>query len=390
MSRKVVGWIAVVMVVFAVIVALALRGNRHPESDDVLRIGAILPLTGQAAFLGQEEIKGLEAARALIESQGKQIILKFEDSANAAKQGLSAFQKLTSVGNVDGIIVTHSGVNGPISDYVASLPEQDQELLPTIIGTIVAATKITRNNNVFLRCYPSGLDEARAIAEYVSQKESLRNIAIAYQNDDYGLDGEATFTKLVQDHARRIVLSEGFDKNVPDQRTLAAKIAAQQPDGVYVVGNTPAYASVIRQLRETGYRGQILSGSAVDVGSLRKAMGDSVVRGIVYSSTFVETEEIAATPDFTFFSDRLTEKDTKPNMLNVYSAVSLQTLVTLLQKEGDRSTTELVRLSTNMPFSTILGSIRFDENRDARLPLFVKRAGGLDPATDTLLMNVAP
>lgn len=390
MRTTTITWLAAIAILCgSVFFAIFLARTPLAPSEKPLVIGAILPLTGKTAFLGEEERKGIEAAKALLHDKGISTEVVYEDSMNAAKQGLSAFQKLISSGDVDGIIITHSGVLGPISEYIASQGARGEQF-PPIIGTIVASTKITRNNDVTLRCYPSGEDEAGAVAHYAIDALGLKTAAVVFQNDDYGLDGRAQFSKIFQSLNRKVVLSEALDSAMPDQRSLAAKVAAANPDGVYVIGNTPAYATSIRQIREAGYKGVILSGSAVDVVSLRKAIGNESISGSIFSSTFMESEALTKTGTYLALKAALASQGATPNMLTIYSAVSLQVLAELLARAPAVPLSAQLGSLQTTSFDTALGTVRFDKNRDAILPLFLKKAVGVDPEADILLKAIIP
>ncbi len=358
-----------------------------PPEVTKVTVGAVLPLTGGASFLGEEERKGIEAMREVLQTDELAIEVVYADSANDASTGLSAFLKLTNVDQVAGAVITHSGVNGPISEYISGQKDAQKEM-PLPIGTIVASTKITRNNDIFLRVYPSGRDEAAAMASYAIDTLDLSRVAIAYQNDDYGLDGNEQFTASFQEAGRAIVFADAFDKGITDQRALVTKLLAVEPDGVYVLGNTPAYATVIRQLDEAGFEGSLLSGSAMDVGSLRTAVGDPALEGLVYTSTFSESDSVAIEEDYVAYKAALANEGTTPNMLNIYAGVSFQIMVDVLTQDGIEDTVTATAKAGATTFDTVLGPISFNDNRDALLPVFVKRVADSNAANDELLAVV--
>jgi hypothetical protein len=91
-----------VLVVVAVTAILLLRG-RSPNS---YRVGCITPLTGDGASYGAATKRGLELARAKINSSGGingiPIEIVYEDDQMSARVATNAIQKLT---NVDGVPV---------------------------------------------------------------------------------------------------------------------------------------------------------------------------------------------------------------------------------------------------------------------------------------------
>jgi branched-chain amino acid transport system substrate-binding protein len=383
--------VAIVVVVVALVAWTVWKTGAPgtPQQPQRIQVGAILPLTGPTAFLGEEERKGLEAMREILRSDGLDIEIVYEDSKNEAKGAITAFNRLSHISKVKALVATHSGVNGPISEYIAS-SNAPLDTLPLPIGTIVASTKITANNPVFFRCYPSGKDEGRTMAAFAAQDLKISTVAIMYQNDDYGTDGCGQFTRRFVASGGSIVLSEAFPKDAGDHKSLVAKVLDTKPDGVYVIGNTPAYSLVFKQLKEAGYAGTTMSGSAMDVGKFRSLASAEGVKGLYYTSTFSPTEAIRATPRFERFVELLAENNTEPNMLNVYPAVSLEILAAAIGKGPARGTTALVAAMEKGSFDTLLGTVSFSKSRDALLPLFVKRIKGDDPASDKTLKEMSP
>jgi branched-chain amino acid transport system substrate-binding protein len=353
------------------------------DANQIVRVGAILPLTGPAAFLGEMEKKGIEAAKQLLEAEkGVRIEIQYEDSKNEAKSAIAGFVKLTSVDKPDVVLATHSGVCGPLSEYISN---QQGATGPLLVCTIVASTKITENNSQVVRVYPSGRDEALAMASYAYDKLGSRRAAIIYQNDDYGLDGLQQFTATFKEKGGEVVRSESFEKTATDHKSLVAKVMDSQPDSIYIVGNTPAYALVFKQLMEAGYQGNKFSGSALDVGKFRKIAGESSVSETVYTSVFAVSARVSESLRFQQFSDYLSTQGAKPGLLTVYPAVSFEMIVDSVIDGVHHAATDLVRKMVDSQHDTIIGNIGFDENRNAKLDIYLRRVKNIDLKDDVLL-----
>lgn len=378
--RRFVFWTTAVATVVALGFVAACGRKQQTEA---IRVGAILPLTGPAAFLGEEERKGLEAMRTLLEAEiGRPVQILYEDSQNESKLAINAYSKLSQVDRVPAVIVTHSGVAGPISEFVSTTGASGEQ--PLILATIVASTKITKNNSVVYRVYPSGADEAAAIARYAFAELKIARPAIFYQNDDYGLDALSHFTALAASNGSAVLASEPFAKDAVDHRSTIEKILAKTPDSVYVVGNTPAFASAVRQLREAGFTGVLLSGSGLEVGKIRQAAGPALI-GTVYTAAFTISPTMETSAVFAAYSKALSQSGTQPNMLNVYPAVCLDIAVQAMRQPQNVIGAALGVQISSRDHKSLLGTISFDESRNARLPVFVRKAVDVDPAKDQLL-----
>ena len=89
------------------------------------QIGAILPLTGDFAFVGRAIQAG--AQMRLAEETGKRLAVRFEDDHTYERKSIvSAFRKLTSVNNVPVVFLTVAPAMAPISSLIP------QTIVPTI------------------------------------------------------------------------------------------------------------------------------------------------------------------------------------------------------------------------------------------------------------------
>jgi branched-chain amino acid transport system substrate-binding protein len=378
-------WISLIAVVLVVGLGWFFLGKQEDKKQETVKIGAILPLTGGSSYLGEGEKQGVEIVKQLLGDKNKNVVVIYEDGANDAKTSLSAFQKLVNIDKVQGVIVAHSGVNGPISDYIAAQSVEQQKKLPLPIGIIVASTKITQNNNIYLRCYPSGIDEASSMAKFAIENLKIKTASIIYQNDDYGLDALQQFNSYFSGNNGKIVYTEAFDKSLTDQRNVVTKIISTPVDALYIVGNTPGFSSVIRQVRQSGFKGVILSGSGLDVASIRLSIGEDALQNVYYTSTFTDSPELEQQQKYKEFKDALKEKGATPNMLNVYAAIAFDLLYQSFSNNVGKNTIEMANDISKQKFTSIVGEISFNSNRDAILPLFIKRTYSVNFENDELL-----
>src|SRR5688572_10596065 len=112
-------WIIAAVVAAVVVVAggLALAGGSDDASDGV-KIGLITGSSGQYAVVGENYIKGVELAKEvwLEEHPDDEVEVIVEDDGYNPQKGLAAFQKLTSVDNVDALV----NMSSPTIDSIYS------------------------------------------------------------------------------------------------------------------------------------------------------------------------------------------------------------------------------------------------------------------------------
>ncbi|RME53019.1 ethanolamine utilization protein EutJ, partial [Candidatus Woesearchaeota archaeon] len=141
MKKNVSVWIVLLIVVIgAVLVTSMFLGGRVTDEDSVVKIGVSLPLTGEAASIGESALAGITLAVNEVNAEGgiggKQIELIVEDD-QCSPDGVSAIQKLINVDDVTAII-------GPVCSPVAGpgLPIAQEKGIPSII--IATAPHLTK------------------------------------------------------------------------------------------------------------------------------------------------------------------------------------------------------------------------------------------------------
>lgn len=174
------------IVVFAVIVLLALVGcdsggknqDYNSEEKDIVKIGAILPLTGDAAIYGQAMKKGLQLAfeESIIKNSIK---LLLEDDMGKSLQATNAGQLLVSK-HVNVII---GGAQSKTADVLIPIIIKNE--IP-MISPGASAIDFDKISPFFFRLWPSDSYDGKIMADLVVKKLSIRDIAVFYTNSKYG------------------------------------------------------------------------------------------------------------------------------------------------------------------------------------------------------------
>ena len=101
---------------------MTLFGLARTAQADV-NMGAILPLTGTSASIGEDQRRGIELAVEQVNAQGgvngQPLHVIVEDSAESPVTGLNAVRKLTQVNHVPLVMGSFSsGVTIPVGQYL--------------------------------------------------------------------------------------------------------------------------------------------------------------------------------------------------------------------------------------------------------------------------------
>jgi len=140
-------WITLAIILVVIVGLLIVFTNVGKKSKDY-KIGAILPLTGSASYLGKNIQKGMELAQEEINNAGGinsvPLNIIFEDSMNDPKTGVSSYEKLVNNKSLNAIIVAMSTVTNAI------IPLAKRDKIP-LLCTAVSASGISKQSQWVFR-----------------------------------------------------------------------------------------------------------------------------------------------------------------------------------------------------------------------------------------------
>jgi len=237
-------WIIVgfIVIVAGIFVGIRLIQKPAPQ-EQVIKIGAILPLTGPAAEFGKSN---LESSQLLVnlfnKSSKRKIKLIVEDSKSSPKDAINAYRKL--IMSYEDLLFISSELSS-VSMTIAPLTAKEGRLLMTI-----AATPLLNEYKYILRLYPTAENEAIAFSKAVKQFVTNPNeaIVIFYINDEFG----NSVSKLTLEYLRKMgfknVYSESFNITSSfDQKNIVAKYKYSKL-GI-VIGYGQSFGLIIKEFR---------------------------------------------------------------------------------------------------------------------------------------------
>lgn len=226
--------------VFLFVLLLVLVGCKQKD-DNVIEIGAILPLTGYAASDGQICKEGLDLAVQEINMKQSKYLFKvvYEDNKSSAKDGLMAFKKLRSSG-----VKYFLGFGGQF--LLSFIPDTKNQDMILFANGAPNREILTLSNRCF-RIYTN--------AEIVTEKKlsffrenNIKNIGILYlQNETFSRYARVLQEKFVKEGGK-VSLMEGFDPDCRDFKSIINKIPQDSLECVYISGAGEGVGMFIHQL----------------------------------------------------------------------------------------------------------------------------------------------
>jgi branched-chain amino acid transport system substrate-binding protein len=341
------------------------RDERPHVSRPVLRLGAVIPLTGPSAEFGQDDWNAIRlAVRHLTNRQSTvAIVCSAEDTRSEKKNAMTAFQALISAGPLNLLFVESSGAN------LALAPEIEKNRILTV--SIGAHPDITKQCHFTIRNLPTAEYDAKHVIAYAASTLQAKSIGLFYINTDYGISYVEPFQRLSKDAHMAFPYREEFSPDVADYKTQIEKLKASQVDAVFLVGYGSSMGTLIRQLRELGYTGQILAASGVINDDVQKAAG-TAIHGVLYTDVpFSLTDTNTLAKQFAEDYRQMYGRAPTAFASSIYDGVSVA-LEALIQSDL-KPEKALEFLKTKGAFSAVNGELTISEDRNIIYPLAVKK-----------------
>lgn len=216
-------WLAVGVFALIGIVLIRVYRNRQQVADDnVVRIGALLTMTGNLSAFGECQKKGVALAVDFLKEQGINVSVIIEDSAGLPRKGASAVRKLMETDKVEAIVASVTGVIGAVLPIVKNVG------VPFVCYSMEEG--ITKNFSNAVRFYPANGQQVEMLVKAL-EKLKANNVAIVHFNNEvHGATAIALQNKLK-------VMGNVNVKTIAftDQQEQYKNVAAQLLDGEVVV-----------------------------------------------------------------------------------------------------------------------------------------------------------
>jgi len=248
------------------------------KTPDTFTIGALLPLTGDAASYGTSARQGIDLAVDQINASGgisgRQVRVVYEDSKAAAREGVAATQKLINVDRVPAII---GDITSGVTLAAAPIAERSQVVL---ISPTASAPDISAAGIYVFRNFPSDNFEGEAMAEFIHNR-GIRRVAILQVQNEYGEGIATVFDKTFRARGGAVLARERYPQDASQFRTILTKVHNQEPEALYIVGYYKDAALALRQARELRIKTPAFATTTVEDPQFVQ-IGGSAVEGVVY------------------------------------------------------------------------------------------------------------
>ena len=345
-------------------------------AEDAVKVGFILPMTGQSASTGRQ----VEAGARLYVAQhgdtvaGKKIELIFKDDGGVPDVTKRIAQELVVRDKVN--VLAGFGLT-PLA--FAAAPIATQAKVPMIV-TAAATSVITEKSPYIARTSFTLPQVSVGMADFAA-KDGIKTVVTIVSDYGPGTDANAFFKKRFEAAGGKVVEELKVPLQNPDFSAFLQRAKDAAPDAVFVFVPSGQGAVFMKQFAERGLAEAgiklIATGDLLDDDLLNK-MGD-VALGVVnthhYSAAHDSPENKAFVAAF-----KAANGGMRPNFMGLAAYDGMALIYAALEKPGgDVSGDALIAAMKGMKWTSPRGPVEIDaETRDIIQNVYVRKVERVD------------
>src|SRR5262249_21040324 len=243
-------------------------------ADNVVRIGAIYPLSGALASTGGElkqaielaveginqahpELKGipLAAGAGLPPLGGAKIEAGLRDSQAKPEVGQAEAQRLI---DQEHVVALSGAYQSGVTKTTSRIAEQRE--VPFLNPESSSPELTERGFKWFFRTTPNDETFIGNMMQFLDTLKSVptKRIAVVYENTDFGVNTAKAVERFAKQASREIVASMPYSAGTASVNSETQKLAAAKPDVAIFASYTSDAILFVRTMRETNYAPPVL------------------------------------------------------------------------------------------------------------------------------------
>jgi branched-chain amino acid transport system substrate-binding protein len=365
LTSRIVSLLVVLACALLVPRAAGAAQDEFPPYAKQVQIAVVAPLSGPEKQFGWDLSAGVQAAvddanhaRGLTDFAW--FMTSFDDQADP---GIAEQQaQFVLVDPKNAIVIGHLGGQ----ETFLALHVYHEAGIPLIIPTSsLSALTQQGYKDVFRLCAPDTLEGALA-ARYAERNLKPTKVAVVWEQNDYGNNTATTFVNYAAGAKGFKTTDYSFDVDLKNLKDQVAKVAADQPDLMYVTGRGDLMAKVIVALRKAGVTAPILGTSPFYSDALLQDKAyKSALDGITVGTC---VPPVALMPNAQQFQQRFQAQHGRLSSYALFGYVAAQIAIDAAVQGRSAEKASLIRQIQNGIFPTAIGQLSFRPNGDPSEP----------------------
>ncbi|MBM4294488.1 MAG: ABC transporter substrate-binding protein [Deltaproteobacteria bacterium] len=275
------GFTLLILAGFAVVAAFS---PMPTLAEETLKVGIILPSSGEKAKFGEIEKKSFEMAMEEINGaggvNGKKLAFIFEDDTGRPDVARSAAEKLITK---DKVLMLGGGYGSSETFAISGVAQQSR--IPFLVNTGSDDKITTQKWEYIFRLNPPVSDYARGLETFLSEVVKPKTAAILHENTSFGASGSKEFKQTCERLGIKVIMSEGYQSGGVDFKPLLIKVKQANPDLVYMISYLMDASMLMRQSMELRLAPKLFIGGAAGFTLPEFQKNAGKASDMVYSAT---------------------------------------------------------------------------------------------------------
>jgi len=340
-----------------------------PSAGIALKVGVVIPLTGDVATYGDEAKKGIllaaDEAKAAGAVSPEVLIVDNEGRQQATITAANKFIDTDHVHVIIGAITSNNSIAAGDRAEAAGVP------MVTPASTNV---DITRDKNYIFRVCFTDEFQGSAAADFVYDTLGHRRAAVLVcSSETYSMGLGTTFSEAFKRRGGQIVSHMSFPSETDDFSGQITQLRLKAPDVIFLPAYYEAVAKCISQARTAGLRATFMGTDGWDSPDLYTLSGGAV-KGNYFTTHFSPDEERPIVKQFV--QNYHAYYDKSPGAIAALSYDAAR-LVFDAAKRAGKADREAIKnaLAATENFEGVTGNFSIDENHNPVKRLVVLETG---------------
>lgn len=342
-------------------------GSTGGGTEDVIKLGANLELSGQVASYGSSIGQGVDLAIKEINASGgidgKKVELVKSDNKSENSEATAAAIKLATQDKVAAMIAPATSGN-----VLATAQIANDNKVPTVTAS-GTAPNVTENADgsindyVFRTCF---IDPFQGIvaANFATEELDAKNVAIYADNSsDYAKGLAASFKEQIEKNGGTVVAEEFYIAKDVDFKSTLTNLKSKNPEFVFIPGYYEEVGLIVKQARDLGIDVPLMGADGWDSPKLVELAGAEAL-----NNTYITNHYSSQDPDETiqdFVSAFEAEYGEAPNAFHALGYDTAYFLADAIERAGSTDGEAIQKaLAETEELSLITGTFSVDEKHN--------------------------
>lgn len=330
------------------------------DKEAPVKVGAVLPLSGEFAIYGEPIRKGIDLAYEQITTGGDYPIpleLDIQDSQGDPQRAAELLTELYNNGSpaVIGGVTTEEAIA-----MVSEADTRDRVLL----SPSASSPRLSGISTNFFRVFPSDFLEGTKMGHFATETLNVKTAVIVAAESPYAKGIQQVFRQEMERRGGQVLEVIEYPRNTSDLGGVLERVMTLDPDATYLADYADGLVTLLEGLRERGYEGKILTTSSIASAEVRDKAGEAT-EGVLFTQSAYDVD--SEDPKIQAFVQAYRDKyGSSPDLYAAHGYDAMQIYARALEAGGKRPREFWQGMRSINSFPGVTGAIQFDEQGDVQ------------------------